>query len=98
MRVLAFGALGVMAVAVGSAVHSLGNGYTLAASLVMGGAGVGLAWRVLNQRQAAEAAAQADDPKAPVSAAATPPTTWPAKSCPSGAAMWTPLACMPSKA
>ncbi|MBQ0934597.1 methyl-accepting chemotaxis protein [Ideonella paludis] len=72
MRVLAFGALGVMAVAVGSAVHSLGNGYTLAASLVMGGAGVGLAWRVLNQRQAAEAAAQADDPKAPVSAAATP--------------------------
>lgn len=72
VRVAAIGALGALAVAVGSGVHAMGNGYTLAASLVMGGVGAGLAWRFLSPRSGAEVPSLAGDPKTPVSAAATP--------------------------
>ncbi|WP_396270840.1 methyl-accepting chemotaxis protein [Ideonella sp.] len=72
VRVVTFGALGTFAVALGSALHSLGNGYTAAAALVVGGLGAGLAWRFLEQRRVAETESLRADPTTPVTAAATP--------------------------
>lgn len=72
VRVVTFGALGVISVALGSAVHSLGGGYTTALALVAGGLGAGLAWRFLEQQRAAVAAVTHQDPAAPVAAASTP--------------------------
>ncbi|TDM06627.1 MAG: hypothetical protein C4K60_19175 [Ideonella sp. MAG2] len=51
LRLVTFGAFGAVAVALGSAVHTLGNGSTVAAALLASGFGAGLAWRQLRSQR-----------------------------------------------